>query len=139
MRKLVLGKGLRALLNGTPVPGEPEESLPRPLAQPGPNPGLNTLLQGERKVSPSPENEASPAPTPLTRFCQKWTFVKWVLFSADLLLISLASLVVFQKSRPLSFWEWTLCVLGLTIGAVLAFLALLGKSNPEPNSSVTPK
>jgi hypothetical protein len=131
VKKTVLGKGLRALLNGTPIPGRPEQ----PLSNPGPSvqvtgPGLETLLRGEGKSVPSsqPCLSESESSQPLRRH---WTAVKWVLLSADLLLLSLASLLVFKNSGPLTFVEWVLCLLALTIGAALAFFALLGNSNSQ--------
>ena len=51
-----------------------------------------------------------------------------MLLTADLLLLSLASLLVFKNSGPLTFVEWVLCLLALAIGAALAFFALLGNS-----------
>jgi hypothetical protein len=128
VRKTVLGKGLRALLNGTPIPGRPEQ----PLSDPGhfpqvSGPRLETLLRGEGKPVPNVQTSSTePATSQPPR--QHWTAVKWVLLTADLLLLSLASLLVFKNSGPLTFLEWTLCLLALTIGAALAFFALIGNS-----------
>lgn len=52
--------------------------------------------------------------------------MKGILLAADLLLLSLASVLVFKSSGPLSILEWLLCILSLVLGAALAVLALLG-------------
>ena len=129
VRKTVLGKGLRALLNGTPIPGKPEQPLPNSDRSAQVNgPGLESLLRGEGKPVPGSRSSSSePANSqPLRRH---WTVLKWVLLTADRLLLSLASLLVFKNSGPLTFVEWVLCLLALAIGAALAFFALLGNSN----------
>lgn len=128
VRKLVLGKGLRALLNGTRVPGgpAPASSASVDLARTGLGPGLGTLLRGEQKSGLQPESDSTSPVSSLNSLRRKWTLVKGILLAADLLLLSLASVLVFKSSGPLSILEWLLCILSLVLGAALAVLALLG-------------
>jgi len=129
VRKLVLGTGLRKLLNGTPVPGGPGEtaSVSGGFAAAGPSPGLRTLLRGKRPALAQSETDAIPSETGFDWLWRNWAVVKWVLLAADLLLLSLSFLVVFINSGPLTFLEWVLCFSSLMIGAALGSLALLGK------------
>ncbi len=127
VRKLVLGTGLSKLLNGTPVPGGPGESVSGSFAPTGPSPGLSTLLSGKRQALAQPETEAVPSGTGFDWLWKKWPVVRWILVSADLLLLSLSFLVVFKNSGPLTFLEWVLCCSSLMIGAALGSLALLAR------------
>lgn len=52
---------------------------------------------------------------------------RWVLWGADLLLVSLAGVLVFRSPAPLKPWEMTLCVAAVMLGAVLACVAALSK------------
>jgi hypothetical protein len=52
---------------------------------------------------------------------------RWVLWGADLLLISLAALLVFKSPVPLKPWEMTLCLAAVMLGAVLACVAALSR------------
>ena len=128
MRKLVLGKGLRALLHGTSVPGEPEnpgssEGSPDQTAV---SPGVGSLLRGDRKAPKEEDPEAPPPHFDLTRLWQNWRLIKWVLLAGDLLLLSLASLLVLKNPSTLSLSESVLCLSALAVGAALALLAVLG-------------
>ena len=143
MRKPVLGKGLRSLLNGTTPPGAPSE--PPSCAERSPktsiSPGVGTLLRGEGRPT-KPHTEAAPESGP-PAFADYWPKVRWLLFGADLLLLSLASLLVFKHPQPLNFFEWVICVLSLVIGAALALIGLLipsrqkGKLSNRPADEVT--
>ncbi|WCJ60838.1 hypothetical protein NXS98_06830 [Fontisphaera persica] len=52
---------------------------------------------------------------------------RWVLWAADLLLITLAVMLVFKSPAPLKPWEMTLCLAAVMLGAVLACVAALSK------------
>jgi hypothetical protein len=54
---------------------------------------------------------------------------RWTLISADLLLIALATMLVFKSPAPLKVWEMTVCVAAVVLGALLACAAVLGKDN----------
>jgi len=130
VRKLVLGKGLRTLLNGTPVPGEsrnPRATL-ESGTEPSLSPGVETLLRGEGKA-PAEESQATPPDTARMRHWRSWSLTKWVLLAADFMLLTLASLLVIKNPGALSFSESVLCLTALALGAALALLAILGIKN----------
>jgi len=120
---------LRALLNGTPVPGKPGEPHSGRFTQPSRNPGVGTLLRGERKPAPAPPQPNANGPVAnFNPLRPPWIVVKVVLLTADLLLLILASLLVLKSPGPLSFTEWVLCVFSFGVGSALALVAFL--TNP---------
>jgi len=135
VRRPVLGRGLKSLLKGRRTNGAPGDAVPQAeaerLDQLDLNSGLGTLWRGARASGSEAEAEKQrPIPT-FNPLRQNWTAVKWLLLAADLLLLILASLLVLKSPGRLSLPEWVLCFVSLTLGAVLALLALLG--NPaEP-------
>lgn len=114
------------MLNGTPVPGEPEH--PRPtgegVSQTNLSPGVGSLLRGERKASK--EEPVALQPSVVARFWQDWTIMRWLLLAGDVSLLTLASLLVLKNPGSPSLLEAVLCLTALAIGAALALLAVLG-------------
>lgn len=110
------------------MPGRPAEPLPAAEAgsQTSLSPGVGALLRGEQAAAAKLDAEPSPAVGSVWR---RWAVVKWLLLAADVLLLSLASLLVFKRSGPLSFPESALCFSSLAIGAALSLVALLGGRN----------
>ena len=135
-----MGKGLRSLLNGIAVPGRAEghPAASENPVQP-PNAGLSALLSGERGLSTPSPKESSPEAAGFKSLWQNWAVMKWILVAADVLLLSLASLLVFKHPGRLSFLEWVLCLLALSTGAALAAWALLGHAPGRPSASNPPE
>ena len=127
MRKLALGKGLRALLNGTSVPGHSKKSSSdrENLTEGKLSPGVKSLLRPEPRLSNETESDAE-QPNEQNPFWRNWRLMQWLLLAADLVLLTLASVLVFKTSGRMNFAESALCCISLGLGAVLALLALLG-------------
>ena len=126
VRKPVLGRGLRALLKGTPVPGRSGKRLLPPAAgaRKGLSPDLETLWRGKDEERQEPD--ASPSVNGAAGAHRNWSSIKWLLFTADVLLLLLTAVLVLKNPGPLTLFEWLLCFVSVGLGAVLAFVAVLG-------------
>lgn len=138
MSKSALGRGLGDLMSGQKAPSNlptssaatdsssPETNLTAPPAETSPEtttPGVSTLLRGKTET---PKPEANPfAPSPAqSKPPVDWSFLKWILIAADVLLIIPTSFFVLTKSSRITFVEGTLCVVTFAFAAAVGCLAL---------------
>jgi hypothetical protein len=73
----------------------------------------------------APEPVAEPAPTPTAAPI----IPRWALVCADVLLMAMASLLVFKSPAPLKAWEMAICVSAVVLGALLACAAVMNSDN----------
>jgi hypothetical protein len=109
MAKQSLGRDLGALMGGKPKEGAAPVSA-----------GVRSLMSGHKP----------PAPGVATRPA----IPRWYLFAGDVLLVSLALLIIYKSPHPLSWPRALFCATLVLMAALLAVIALLtpsGKSAPR--------
>jgi hypothetical protein len=123
MAKSALGRGLKHLIKDGP--GSSERA--NPFQKPQVTPGMAALLRGgngdakEQNLtdqSPPIDSESLAAAT------RKRTLIQVSLFIADLVVLGLVMRLAFISHGHFGFFEITLCVFALAIGAWLSCLAL---------------
>jgi hypothetical protein len=145
--KPALGRGLGNLLGDTQIARQPEPlSLPLDAAAPAEvSPGLGNLLRGgkpeETAEPPTPVAAGSIAAAPVSVYRpavksppqalaaapeEPVQAPRWSLAAADLLLVALATLLVFKSPAPLKAWEMAICISAVVLGALLACAAVMG-------------
>jgi hypothetical protein len=135
MSKSALGRGLGDLMGEQKMPSNvPLPSTPRKgVEENGSNrtdesvdvatPGVETLLRGKTETPKAEDKNPSIEPVKQASPPVKWSFLKWVLLIADLLLIVPMSLFVLTRSTKINFLEGTLCVVTFSFAAGLGCLA----------------
>lgn len=123
MAKSALGRGLQHLMKDRPVPAGPEN----PSEKPEVTPGMAALLRGgngdpkEQKLADqSPPNDSEV----LAATARKRKLIQVSMFVADVVVLGLVARLAFVSHGRFGFFEVTLCVLALAIGAWLSCLAL---------------
>lgn len=103
-----------------PTPAGPQN----PSEKPQVTPGMAALIRGGNGDAKSPEPKSKADTENLAAANQKKRLIQPSLVVADLLLISLITRLAFASHGHFGFFETTLCILALVIGAWLTCLAL---------------
>ena len=155
MSKPALGRGLGNLLGETrtATAGDTPTAKPAPVQKEnsGVGAGLDMLLRAGRPdalsalpamVAPGVQpvenvptaNPASPTEGAQAQLAAKvvpaeepFSVPNWLLWSSDILLVALASLMVFKSPAPLHAWEMGVCIAAVIFGCLLGLVAILPK------------
>ncbi len=93
---------------------------PVDLKQKKAGPGVSSLLKGS-KLTPTPGFPSRPK--------NKCAVPRWFLFSADLLLVSFALLILHKSQLPLTFSRMFISSSAIVLGAALGISAVLMEAN----------
>jgi hypothetical protein len=121
MAKPALGRGLQHLMKERSAPTGQQSSPEKAQV----TPGMAALLRGgngESKEKPAADQPVSDAER--LAAARKKKLVQASMFIADLLLMALIARLAFVSHGHFGFFEVTLCVLALAIGAWLSCLAI---------------
>jgi hypothetical protein len=123
MAKSALGRGLQHLMKDRPVSASSEN----PSEKPQVTPGMAALLRGgngDSKQEKMPDQSSPIDSEALAAATRKRTLIQVSLFIADLVVLGLVMRLAFISHGHFGFFEITLCILALAIGAWLSCLAL---------------
>jgi hypothetical protein len=119
MAKQALGRNLGALLGDKPKENDPASaSAPQPAPVSG---GVRSLIQGNRP--------------PAAAEAEKVFLPRWYLLAGDVLLVALALIAIYKSPRPMSAWMGLFCTAVVSLGAVLAVMALFSPAPIDPEAS----
>ena len=96
------------------------ESKPAPALQPGPGPGVRSLLQGNHCATT--EKAETPAPQSLKAVP---AIPAWFFFGVDLLLLAMAVGVAWPNPSALSWKSQLLCAVLIALGGSTAVFGVL--------------
>ena len=117
MAKSALGRGLQNLMKDRPASPGSE----KPSEKPQVTPGMAALLRGGNGEQSSTDNSQAAKNLSAAR---KRKLIQASMFVADLLLILLVARLALFSHGHFGFFEVTLCVVAVAIGAWLSCLAL---------------
>ncbi len=142
--KPVLGRKLDVLLNGDRIAGKTDAASPAMPASGEPlvGPGVGALFKGFQT-----DDKTKAAASPFKGMTEPgvwklWNMPAWYFWGADLVLLSLAAVILLKSSSPPSWPQVLLCGLAIALGAALGLAPVLMNRKtapPETRTDTNPK